>query len=251
MRLALAFTVAVTVGCSSKSAPTSGTAPSGSQGSAASAAPVAAPPAVPAQASPDASAVATTPVDAAAPAAAAPATGHVELISVTGPGTEGMPALSVFSAHVAELATCATTDELEVIDVAIDVVDGKADDLAKMTQLSFCIHKQWKDVPYPVRSGTYHIKLAVVPRVWKRATAAADYVAALTAVCNAFPDDGKDHKPEDLDKLVAKILKDTPQADVSLLWNAAAKVPMTLRRLRLVEAAGHAGLPGCRLAQVM
>lgn len=245
MRLALVL--ALVAGCSSKSAPSvgsSGTTP-GSQ-------------APPAPATEDAGPAAAAPVVAdSAPAAiaaappAASSTGRVELIAVRGPTVQNLSADFDVANHTTELAPCATTDELTVVEMTISARGGAvADDPGKTSPLAACVWGAWKTLAF--HDGTYRVQLAFVPRAVKRGAPAADYVAALTALCNAFPDDHKDHAGEDLAKLVAVALKGSPSADVAALWNGSpAKEPIALRRLRLLDAAARAGLPGCRLARVM
>jgi hypothetical protein len=249
MKLALVLAVVVGAGgCSSKSAPSggsSGTTP-GSQ---------VAVPVQPAPAVDDAGAVAQAPVAADAAAAAVappppPSAGHVELLSVSGPALQNLSADFDFVNHVAELAPCATGDEIAVVEMTIAVRDGKVtDDPGKASPVAACVWATWKAIE--LHNGTYRVQLALVPRAAKRGAVAADQVSALTALCNVFPDDHKDHAAADIDKLVAKLLKDTPQADVAALWNGSAKDKLALRRLRLLDAAARAGLSGCRLARVM
>src|SRR5262245_42007958 len=145
MKLALVLTVCGA--CSSKTAPSggsSGTTP-GSQV------------AVPAQPSAveDAGAGATAPVAAvsdagAAPIAtppkpAAPTAGHVELVSVTGPTLQNLSADFDVVNHVTELAPCATSDELTVVELTITARDGKVtDDPGKGSPLAACVWDKWK-----------------------------------------------------------------------------------------------------------
>jgi hypothetical protein len=78
-----------------------------------------------------------------------------------------------------------------------------------------------------------------------------DFPAAMKAMCDAVPDDGKKHGKPDVDERVRQALLAHPNPEVMKLWDANKDLDSTTRYRNLLMEVGRANLESCHLIELL